>query len=223
MTLPIFLAEDDAVLRTELTALIDAVCDAQVVATAETQAAASAWLRDHPRDWQFGVLDLELKEGTGFGVLESLADPAMRARIIVLTNAATPENRTRCLQLGASAVYDKTAELEQFLSHCERWSRMTPEPSDAPNTRTPIPRRMPPRDAQEREDKIRVAAYAAAEQRGFAPGLEEEDWLAAELAVDAAQARAMTPSPRCSTGGDGIRRCEAEGAEPGDGLHRHAR
>lgn len=37
-----------------------------------------------------------------------------------------------------------------------------------------------------RETRIAVAAYGRAERRGFAPGFELEDWLAAEREVDAA-------------------------------------
>lgn len=40
----------------------------------------------------------------------------------------------------------------------------------------------------EGEDRLRMiaeAAYFRAEQRGFAPGRELEDWLAAEIEVDA--------------------------------------
>lgn len=120
MTLPIFLAEDNAVLRDQLIALIGRVCDAQVVATAETQADATTWMQDHPREWDLAVLDLYLKKGTGFGVLQGLQDPRLRDRVIVLTNSATAENRSRCMQLGARAVFDKTTELEQFLDHCRR-------------------------------------------------------------------------------------------------------
>lgn len=36
-----------------------------------------------------------------------------------------------------------------------------------------------------REEMIRVAAYYLAEQRGFAPGGELEDWLIAESEIDA--------------------------------------
>jgi hypothetical protein len=35
-----------------------------------------------------------------------------------------------------------------------------------------------------RHDMIREAAYYHAEARGFAPGRELEDWLAAELQID---------------------------------------
>lgn len=37
-----------------------------------------------------------------------------------------------------------------------------------------------------RDERIRLAAYAIAERRGFEPGSETEDWLEAERGVDAA-------------------------------------
>lgn len=39
--------------------------------------------------------------------------------------------------------------------------------------------------AEGRREMIAQAAYLRAERRGFAPGRESEDWLAAELEVDA--------------------------------------
>jgi hypothetical protein len=38
--------------------------------------------------------------------------------------------------------------------------------------------------AEERYQLIAVAAYRRAEQRGFTPGAELEDWLAAEAEID---------------------------------------
>lgn len=35
-----------------------------------------------------------------------------------------------------------------------------------------------------RNDRIAKAAYYKAEKRGFAPGYEEQDWLAAEAEID---------------------------------------
>jgi hypothetical protein len=50
-----------------------------------------------------------------------------------------------------------------------------------------------------REDHVAVAAYYRAEKRGFAPGLELEDWLAAEselaLRAPAAPRRAPARKP----------------------------
>jgi hypothetical protein len=39
-----------------------------------------------------------------------------------------------------------------------------------------------------RDEMIAVAAYYRAERRGFAPGAELEDWLAAEAEIDGAAA-----------------------------------
>lgn len=43
------------------------------------------------------------------------------------------------------------------------------------------------RDDPDRLQQIREAAYATAERRGFTPGHEQDDWLAAEREVDAAR------------------------------------
>lgn len=113
----VFLVEDDAGIRQQLTDVIQEVCAAHVVATAETEAAAVDWIRHHPDQWTLAVVDLFLKEGTGFGLLASLPERE-RSHVVVLTNSATAHNRTRCLALGAHAVFDKTAELDKFLAHC---------------------------------------------------------------------------------------------------------
>jgi hypothetical protein len=46
----------------------------------------------------------------------------------------------------------------------------------------------PPRNPDDRDRRIAERAYLLAEQRGFAPGGELADWLAAERAVDAERA-----------------------------------
>ena len=44
-----------------------------------------------------------------------------------------------------------------------------------------------------REERIRIAAYAAAERRGFEPGYEVEDWLEAERQTDGAPEAGAAP------------------------------
>ncbi len=56
-----------------------------------------------------------------------------------------------------------------------------------PAAPTSAPRMM---SAEERYRAIAHQAYLRAERRGFAPGHEMEDWLAAEADVDAMRARA---------------------------------
>ena len=122
MTLSIFLVEDDPKLRLALTSLLTTLLRANVIATAETQEEASSWLRQHPRVWRITVLDLFLKEGTGFQVLSNMTDASERARVIVLTNSATEAHRQACHQMGVSAVFDKTHELEEFVDHCQQFA-----------------------------------------------------------------------------------------------------
>lgn len=71
---------------------------------------------------------------------------------------------------------------------------MSPTPAKAP--RTPKPAKhaasaaQPARhtsvgsDSARRDRMIATAAYYRAERRGFAPGAELEDWLAAEAEID---------------------------------------
>jgi hypothetical protein len=63
----------------------------------------------------------------------------------------------------------------------------------ATSTRRPDYERAPPESGQshvadaprdDREGRIAVAAYLRAARRGFAPGAELEDWLAAEKEED---------------------------------------
>jgi len=56
---------------------------------------------------------------------------------------------------------------------------MSVSPSAAP---APMPANFDP--ASSREALIATAAYYRAEKRGFLPGYEAEDWLAAEREVD---------------------------------------
>jgi len=48
----------------------------------------------------------------------------------------------------------------------------------------------------ERDDRVRMAAYFRAERRGFAPGYEWDDWLAAEAEVNALADTRPVPNQR---------------------------
>jgi len=57
------------------------------------------------------VLELHLREGSGFGVLRSLAlSTRPRAKIIVLTNFGLPEYRREAESFGVEAFLDKARE-----------------------------------------------------------------------------------------------------------------
>jgi len=86
----------------------------------------------------------------------------------------TPVNPSRPRKPAKSRSAAETLPIEQS----------GPTPADNENsivTRTGGFRQEP----QDRRALIAVAAYYRAERRGFAPGHEQEDWLAAEREIDA--------------------------------------
>ena len=56
------------------------------------------------------ILDLHLKQGTGFGVMRALATAHLKPRIIVLTNYDLPEYKNAALALGATHFLDKARD-----------------------------------------------------------------------------------------------------------------
>ena len=62
------------------------------------------------------ILDLHLKQGTGFGVLISLAKMKNPPISIVLTNYDLPQYRDRATSLGAKYFLDKSNEFDRLPS-----------------------------------------------------------------------------------------------------------
>lgn len=119
MTLAVFIVEDEPTIQDSLKVVLEGYLRAQVVGTAPSEAEAVAWLAANPGAWQLLVVDLLLKQGSGLGVLTAL--PALggkRGMVVALTNAASAGNRAECLRLGADAVFDKAAEVNEFLAFC---------------------------------------------------------------------------------------------------------
>lgn len=64
------------------------------------------------------VLDLFLSVGSGLDVLADIRAQPSDKPVFVLTNHATHDVRRACLQAGATAVFDKSSELDAFFEHC---------------------------------------------------------------------------------------------------------
>jgi DNA-binding NarL/FixJ family response regulator len=56
------------------------------------------------------ILDLHLRQGTGFGVMRALSTSALKPRIIVLTNYDLPEYKSAAIALGATHFLDKARD-----------------------------------------------------------------------------------------------------------------
>jgi len=82
----------------------------RVLPTVEDETTALRALHDEPVDLL--ILDLQLKVGTGFGVLESLG--GHRPTTIVMTNYALPQYRERARQLGVEHFLNKAMDFERL-------------------------------------------------------------------------------------------------------------
>jgi two-component system, OmpR family, response regulator len=103
--LKLLLVEDSKMLVERLIEAIDQIPAVELVGTADTEAAAIAFVRRQAID--VVILDLHLKQGTGFGVMRALAGTSLRPRILVLTNYDLPEYKHAALALGATHFLDK--------------------------------------------------------------------------------------------------------------------
>jgi CheY-like chemotaxis protein len=117
-SLRVFIVEDSPIIRERLTESLSAPGRIEVVGHADTEQAAVAALAG--AGWDALVLDLQLKQGTGLGVLKAIA--AQRpagSKVIVLTNYAIPQFRDRSVALGADFFFDKSREYYRVRSVLE--------------------------------------------------------------------------------------------------------
>jgi hypothetical protein len=86
-------------------------------------------------------------------------------------------------------------------AHAARAKKQRPPPTFAPLPETdsaagiPERARAPNPDPELRRAMIAEAAFYRAEQRGFEPGRELDDWCAAESDIDARLANESRPTP----------------------------
>ena len=108
--LRILLVEDSELLAERLREVLGQIGGVEVVGTVVDERAAVDMAR--ARDIHVLILDLQLKQGTGFGVLRSLGPN--RPAIIVFTNYALPEYRRRAEQLGVEYFLNKSLDFERL-------------------------------------------------------------------------------------------------------------
>lgn len=110
-----FLIEDSPVIAQRLVPMLAALANVRVVGTADSESDAWNWLERNPVD--VVLLDLALRQGSGFGLLQRLQTSAAARLRIVVTNDATEGVRARCRRLGATAFFDKSRELEALFDY----------------------------------------------------------------------------------------------------------
>ncbi len=108
--LRILLVEDSPRIAERLRELLVQEAGVAVVATVDDETSAIRALREMSVDLL--ILDLQLKTGTGFGVLESVGKN--RPPTIVMTNYALPQYRERARQLGVEHFLNKEKDFERL-------------------------------------------------------------------------------------------------------------
>ena len=107
--LRVLLVEDSPLIRERLAESLVDPGRIEIVGDADSEAAAISLVQS--AQWDALVLDLQLKSGTGLGVLRALKSMRRpRTSVIVLTNYAFPQYRAKSLSMGADYFFDKARE-----------------------------------------------------------------------------------------------------------------
>jgi DNA-binding NarL/FixJ family response regulator len=108
--LRVFLVEDSPSVRDRLIDFLAEPGRVDVIGFADTETEAVRQLWSEPVD--VAIVDLNLREGTGMGVIESLRalQSVPRPTVVVLTNYAFPEFEVACRERGADYFFDKSTQ-----------------------------------------------------------------------------------------------------------------
>lgn len=122
--LRVLLIEDSPIIRSRLVEALSEIPNVEVTGQAENESDALVLLRQHK--WDAVVLDLQLRGGTGLGVLKGIGGTrSPGAKVIVFTNYAFPQYRDRSLSLGADYFFDKAREFHRVREVLEDMARET--------------------------------------------------------------------------------------------------
>lgn len=112
--LAVLLVEDSPLLAERLREALEAMPEIGHVRTVDRETAAVAALAEDA-SWDVVVLDLHLRQGSGFGVLRTAAARNDgRPVFVVFTNHDVPGYRNRAASLGARHFLDKARDFERL-------------------------------------------------------------------------------------------------------------
>ena len=127
--LSVLLVEDSRVLAERLRETLLSVPGVQLAGTVDSEAEAVAALQRQPVD--VVLLDLHLRQGTGFGVLRAIpSDQVRKTVVIVLTNYDLAEYRRAAAALGARHFLDKLRDFERLPTLLQQIGAELPDPSE---------------------------------------------------------------------------------------------
>jgi two-component system OmpR family response regulator len=111
-SLSVLLVEDSKLLAERLSELVLGITGLDIAAIVDNEAAALGAVSAGNID--VILLDLHLRQGTGFGVLRGITKLAHRPVVVVLTNYDLAEYRRTATALGAEYFLDKVRDMDQL-------------------------------------------------------------------------------------------------------------
>jgi DNA-binding NarL/FixJ family response regulator len=112
LPLRVLLVEDSAAVAERIAGQIGALDGVELIATVESESAAVDSLRHGGLDAV--VLDLTLKQGSGFGVLRSRQELGLPVAIVVYTSYDIPAYRRAAAVFGASEFLNKARDHDKL-------------------------------------------------------------------------------------------------------------
>ena len=125
-SLRVILIEDSPSLCELLRGMLEELDGVEVVADAADEQGAIEELERHHAD--LAIVDLELRKGSGLGVLSRLrSDPERfgRPRTVVFSNFAHRALREHCAALGVDRFFDKSFQIDELIDYVEGAVRET--------------------------------------------------------------------------------------------------
>ena len=110
--LRVLLVEDSPVICGLIAEIINGVPEVTVAKSVESENDAIEAV--DRLDVDVVILDLQLRRGTGFGVLRAMAGMQRKPTVVVLTNFALGTYREAALALGARNFLDKSRDYDQL-------------------------------------------------------------------------------------------------------------
>lgn len=119
-SLKVLLIEDSPLLRQVLSEMFEDMEGVVLCGYAEDEQGALELMETQPVD--LAIVDIELKQGSGLGVLQALQTEPRRygpPRTVILSNHAHPAMRQRCASLGIDAFFDKSLQMNQLIGYVQ--------------------------------------------------------------------------------------------------------
>lgn len=116
--LTVVLIEDSGLVRQSLGAILCEMAGVKVVGGAEDEFSALELLQREQPD--LAIVDLQLRSGSGIGVLQALLrqpDRFGHPRAVVFSSHGQRVIRERCLALGVEGFFEKASQLDDLLAY----------------------------------------------------------------------------------------------------------